>query len=73
MVLAGGFSKRFGQDKGLVELAGKPLVLHVLDRMFARAQVCSNCGKSCFGAGKLGFAVGDRLFEGCAVCFKDGP
>jgi len=34
VVLAGGFSKRFGQDKGLVELAGKPLVLHVLDRMF---------------------------------------
>ena len=34
MVLAGGFSKRFGRDKGLVELAGKPLVLHVLDRMF---------------------------------------
>lgn len=34
VVLAGGFSKRFGRDKGLVELAGKPLVLHVLDRMF---------------------------------------
>ena len=34
MILAGGFSKRFGRDKGLVELAGKPLVLHVLDRMF---------------------------------------
>lgn len=33
VVLAGGFSKRFGRDKGLVELAGKPLVLHVLDRM----------------------------------------
>jgi molybdopterin-guanine dinucleotide biosynthesis protein A len=34
VVLAGGFSKRFGRDKGLVELAGKPLVLHILDRMF---------------------------------------
>jgi len=33
VVLAGGFSKRFGQDKGLVELAGKPLALHVLDKM----------------------------------------
>ena len=31
IVLAGGFSKRFGQDKGLVELAGKPLILYVLD------------------------------------------
>jgi molybdopterin-guanine dinucleotide biosynthesis protein A len=32
IILAGGFSKRFGQDKGLVKLAGKPLVLHVLER-----------------------------------------
>ena len=31
VILAGGFSKRFGQDKGLIELAGKPLILHVLD------------------------------------------
>jgi len=34
VILAGGFSKRLGRDKGLVELAGKPLILHVLDRMF---------------------------------------
>jgi molybdopterin-guanine dinucleotide biosynthesis protein A len=33
IILAGGFSKRFGQDKGLVKLAGKPLVLHVLERI----------------------------------------
>jgi len=33
VVLAGGFSQRFGKDKGLVELAGKPLVLHILDRI----------------------------------------
>jgi len=32
VILAGGFSKRFGHDKGLVELAGKPLILHVLER-----------------------------------------
>lgn len=32
VILAGGFSKRFGQEKGLIELAGKPLILHVLDR-----------------------------------------
>jgi len=31
IILAGGFSKRFGQDKGLVELAGKPLILYVLE------------------------------------------
>ncbi len=33
IILAGGFSKRFGRDKGLVELAGKPLILHVFDRI----------------------------------------
>jgi len=30
IVVAGGVSKRFGQDKGLVRLAEKPLVLYVL-------------------------------------------
>jgi len=33
IILAGGFSRRLGQDKGLVKLAGKPLILHVLDRI----------------------------------------
>jgi molybdopterin-guanine dinucleotide biosynthesis protein A len=31
ILLAGGLSKRFGQDKALLELNGKPLVCHVLD------------------------------------------
>jgi molybdopterin-guanine dinucleotide biosynthesis protein A len=34
IILAGGFSKRLGQDKGLINLAGKPLLTHVLDRIF---------------------------------------
>ena len=33
IIMAGGFSKRFGQDKGLVILAGRPLVVHVTDRI----------------------------------------
>ncbi len=33
IILAGGFSKRFGRDKGLIELNGKPLILHVLDKV----------------------------------------
>jgi molybdopterin-guanine dinucleotide biosynthesis protein A len=33
IVLAGGVSSRIGEDKGLVELARKPLVKHVLDRI----------------------------------------
>lgn len=31
VILAGGFSNRFGQDKGLMLLAGKPLIKHVLN------------------------------------------
>jgi molybdopterin-guanine dinucleotide biosynthesis protein A len=31
VVLAGGFSSRFGQDKGVLMLASKPLVKHVVD------------------------------------------
>ena len=33
IILSGGFSKRLGRDKGLVILASKPLVLHVIDRI----------------------------------------
>jgi molybdopterin-guanine dinucleotide biosynthesis protein A len=33
IILAGGFSRRFGQDKGLMLLANKPLVKHVIDRV----------------------------------------
>jgi molybdopterin-guanine dinucleotide biosynthesis protein A len=33
LILAGGFSRRLGQDKGLINLAGKPLILHVVDRV----------------------------------------
>jgi molybdopterin-guanine dinucleotide biosynthesis protein A len=31
IVLAGGFSSRFGQDKGVLELVHKPLIKHVVD------------------------------------------
>ena len=33
VILAGGFSRRFGQDKGFLMLMGKPLILHVLDKV----------------------------------------
>jgi molybdopterin-guanine dinucleotide biosynthesis protein A len=31
IVLAGGVSSRFGQDKGMLEIADKPLIKHVID------------------------------------------
>jgi len=34
IILAGGLSSRFGQDKGLLQLAKKPLVRHVLNAVF---------------------------------------
>ena len=33
IILAGGLSSRFGQDKCMKELCGKPLITHVLDRV----------------------------------------
>jgi len=33
VILAGGSSKRLREDKGLIKLAGKPLILHVIDRI----------------------------------------
>jgi molybdopterin-guanine dinucleotide biosynthesis protein A len=32
IILAGGFSSRLGQDKGLVQLSNRPLVKHVVDK-----------------------------------------
>lgn len=33
IILAGGFSRRFGSDKGLVLLRDKPLISHVIDKI----------------------------------------
>lgn len=33
IILAGGSSERFGQEKGLVEFSGKPLILRVIERI----------------------------------------
>ena len=40
MVLAGGFSQRFGRDKCLIELAGKPLLVHVLEKVSKIVNEC---------------------------------
>ncbi|MBO3760709.1 molybdenum cofactor guanylyltransferase MobA [Ciceribacter sp. L1K22] len=38
VILAGGLSRRMGQDKATVSLAGKPLVGHVIDRLLPQAR-----------------------------------
>jgi len=37
LILAGGRSTRFGRNKALAKLAGRPLILHVLDRVMSVA------------------------------------
>ncbi|MBI2899560.1 MAG: molybdenum cofactor guanylyltransferase [Planctomycetes bacterium] len=41
-ILAGGFSARMGRDKALMELAGRPLIRHVLDRLGRPALISAN-------------------------------
>ena len=38
IILSGGFSKRFGREKGLVELMGKPMIRHVVDKVVPLVQ-----------------------------------
>ncbi|MDH5783059.1 MAG: molybdenum cofactor guanylyltransferase, partial [Candidatus Bathyarchaeota archaeon] len=33
IILSGGFSKRFGRDKGLVKLKDRPLVMYLLEKV----------------------------------------
>lgn len=48
VLLAGGESSRFGSDKGLAELRGKPLIAHVLSRLREQTdgQLAINCDPS---------------------------
>ncbi len=38
IILAGGISSRFGEDKGIVKLAGKPLLRYVVDIVYSIAE-----------------------------------
>lgn len=37
LILAGGLSRRMGRDKTIVDLAGKPMIAHVIDRLKTQA------------------------------------
>lgn len=59
VVLAGGQGRRMGGvDKGLVELGGKPMVAHVLDRFRPQvAEVLINANQNADRYGAFGFPV----------------
>jgi molybdopterin-guanine dinucleotide biosynthesis protein A len=61
IVLSGGFSNRFGQDKGIVLLAGKPLVRHVLDAVGYMANERIVVASSEVQAEKLAKIVGSSV------------
>ncbi len=48
-VLAGGRSSRFGSDKALALLQGRPLIEHVVDALTAHVNAIAICGRA-FGA-----------------------
>ncbi len=45
-VLAGGRSSRFGSDKALAGLRGRPLIEHVIDALAAHCDFIAICGRS---------------------------
>lgn len=59
VVLAGGMARRMGGvDKGWMELNGKPLIRHVLDRVVPQAERCLiNANRSLDAYGALGYPV----------------
>ena len=67
IVLAGGASRRMGRDKAFLELAGRPLIAHVIERMRAVcAQVLVVAGDVRPYAG-LGVQLVEDRFRGVGV------
>ncbi len=60
-VLAGGVSRRFGSDKALALLDGKPLIAHVIDRLRGQVEVLIVVGRSHPGAVSIADAPGPGL------------
>lgn len=58
IILAGGFSKRLGEDKGLIQLANKPLIKYVLDAINDIADEKIVVASSKFQAEKFANVIG---------------
>jgi len=62
-VLAGGRSLRMGQDKALLEVAGKPLLQHLLDRLGRPALISAKDDR----LARFGTVVKDILLQACPL------
>lgn len=73
IVLAGGFSTRFGQDKGILELGNKPLIKHVTDSVSPIVDetiVVTNSRERIAHYGKV---VGTKVEFALDICESEGP
>jgi molybdopterin-guanine dinucleotide biosynthesis protein A len=68
IVLAGGLARRMGGvDKGLIEFAGKPMVAHVLDRLWPQVdEVLINANRELERYASYGYKVISDEIEGFA-------
>jgi molybdopterin-guanine dinucleotide biosynthesis protein A len=73
IVLAGGSSKRFGEDKGIVKFAGKPLLCHVVDAVRSVADELIVVTNSAERAERYKRLVGEDVRFVVDVAESEGP
>jgi len=73
IVLAGGVSSRFGQDKGVLKIADKPLIKCVLDAVSPVVEETIVVTNSKERAAKYAKTVGDDVPFAIDVCQSQGP
>jgi molybdenum cofactor cytidylyltransferase len=80
IVLAAGLSRRMGADKLLAELAGKPVIAHVVDRIAAAGlpppliviPPAGDAVRSALSGHAVSFVVADRHLEGLSQSLRAG-
>ena len=63
LVLAGGRSSRFGSEKALAEMEGRPLLVHVLARLQPACAAVAVSARAGSGAAVLGVRLGLDLLH----------
>ncbi len=73
IVLAGGFSTRFGEDKGFLELGSKPLIKYVIDAVSSIVDETIVVTNSRERMEKYGKVVGTKVEFAVDMCESEGP